>query len=441
MKKTISLLLILIITLVLTACNTSGAITFTLTGEQQQSYTIGEVYEEDGFIAKDGTKDISDYVTVTNRIDKEKSDNYIVTYELDYEDEIKILQRSVFYREDGCQVINTEGTTQCTVNYSQYLHTYIKLTTYYEGDTYHDGMNDVFTNVENIIADYHKLSDKYENYEGVVNVKTINDNPTSTHTLDERLFDMITFALDHQDDVNNLFNIALGPVLQVWHDYRELADPFTFTATSIPSMTELNAQNAFTDSSKIVLDQVNKTITMEENMSIDLGGMSKGYISEKLAQYLDSLDLQSYLLNNGNSNISVGGTHPIRDHGKFILATTDPTGDKYPGYATILLGDGDQLVTSGDYQQYFIVDGTTYHHIINPNTLMPERYSRSVSIIIDGDAGLADLYSTAIFTMSIENGITFVDSIDGLEAVWYGMDGTIHFSNNFEDLYLGELIE
>ncbi len=440
MKKTINIMLIALVILTLSSC-TNKNIVFELKGDQTVIYELEEDFVDPGFTAKDGETDISEFVTTTYSVNDSNDSDYIVTYTLEYNGDIEILQRNINYRMYNCISITDTDYTQCTINFDQYLHTYIRLTVTYEGDTYHLGLNEVFDNVEAIISDYHKLSDKYDNYDGVTNVKSINDSPTETHVVDERLFDMIEFTLDHQSDVNNLFNIALGPVLQVWHDYRELADPFTHTSTSIPTMEELNEKNQYTDSSKIILDDGNHTITMEDNMSIDLGGMSKGYISEVLVTYLDSLDLNSYLLNNGNSNISIGGTHPIRDHGKYILATTDPDGEKYPGYATILLGDGDQLVTSGDYQQYFIVDGTVYHHIINPLTLRPERHSRSVSIVIDGDAGLADLYSTAIFTMSIEDGIAFVDEMDGLEAIWYGMDGTIHFSENFETMYLGEIIE
>jgi thiamine biosynthesis lipoprotein len=182
------------------------------------------------------------------------------------------------------------------------------------------------------------------------------------------------------------------------------------------------------------MNRENLTITMSEFMSLDLGGVSKGYISGVIIDYLDTLDLNGYLLNNGESNISLGGTHPTRDSGDYLIAVTDPT-HQLPYYATVYLGDGDQLVTSGDYQQNFIVDGELYHHIINVETLFPERFSRSVSIVFE-DPALADLYSTAIFSMSIEDGILFVDGVDGLEAIWYGIDGTIYFSANFETDYL-----
>ena len=439
MKKLGISILISLLMVTLSAC-VKDEITFTLIGKEYVSYTVADEYTESGFIAKSGRTDLSDYVTISHDIDNSKADDYTVTYTLNYDDQIQEITRTVMYRDEGCEVTSEPTITLCKVNYSKYLHTYISLTFYYEGDQFHNQVEAIYNTVEAYLLEYNNLSDKYKSYEGYVNVKTINDAPTETHVLDERLFDMIQFALDHQDEVNNLFNIALGPVLQVWHDYRELADPFTNVGTSLPSMEVLQEKNQFTDSSKIVLNETEKSITMEENMSIDLGGMSKGFISNIITGYLDSLDLTGYLLNNGNSNISIGGTHPLREAGKFILAATDPTGEKYPGFATIYLGDGDQLVTSGDYQQYFVVDGEVYHHIINPNTLMPERYTRTVSIVINGDAGLADLYSTAIFTMTVEEGIAFVDSIDGLEAIWYGLDGTIYYSENFERDYLGELI-
>ena len=204
-------------------------------------------------------------------------------------------------------------------------------------------------------------------------------------------------------------------------------------------MQDLLDQKPYTNPDDIILDRENYTITMSENMSIDLGGVSKGYISELLIEYLDSLNLEGYLLNNGESNISIGGINPTKESQLYLLAITDPTME-LPYYATIYLTDGDQLVTSGDYQQYYMVSGDIYHHIIHNDTLMPERHSRSVSLIYH-DPALADIYSTAIFLMTLEDGLAFVNGIEGLEAIWYGVDGTISFSENFEELYLHNIYE
>jgi thiamine biosynthesis lipoprotein len=424
----------------LSACNPTPIgddILFELIGEDEANYTLGASYVEKGFLAKDGSTNLADDVVINSTVNSDEAGDYTVTYSLNYKDKDYTLTRTVYYREEGCSVIADTNITQCDVNWSEYLHTLVKLRIYYEDDRYHNNVGNIFQSVENILSEYNNLSDKYATYEGYINVKTINDNPTTTHTIDYKLFDMIQFTIDHQEEVDNRFNLALGPVLSIWHDYRETC--LTGGACEVPSLSALQAQNQYTDYQDIILDQENNTITMSENMSIDLGGMSKGYISNIIVEYLDALDLRGYLLNNGESNISIGGLHPTRENQKFVLAITDPT-FQLPYYATVYLGDGDQLVTSGDYQQYYMVDDELYHHIINPVTLMPDRTSRSVSIV-SSEAGLADMYSTAIFTMTVEQGQAFVNEIDGLEAIWYGLDGTIYFSENFEQDYLLDLNE
>ena len=339
-----------------------------------------------------------------------------------------------------CSLIDGTTTLDCYQVWSTYLHTVVTLKLYIDEESEIDN-NDVYDEVESIISFYNDISDKYYLYDGVTNVKTINDNPTETHVISEELFDLIEFSLYHQVEVNDLFNIALGPVINVWHDYRENCNEFNIC--ELPTLTELEAANVFTDKNDIIMNRDNLTITMSEGMSIDLGGVSKGYISRVIIEYLDGLELKGYLLNNGESNISIGGTHPTRVIenyvGDYLIAVTDPT-NVLPYYATVYLGDGEHLVTSGDYQQYFEVDGEVYHHIISGGSLFPDRNSRSVSVIYN-DPAIADLYSTAIFLMTIEDGIIFVDSVPNLEAIWYGLDGTIYFSENFETEYLNKTYE
>ncbi len=439
MKKFVLITLLLTITLVLTACGNEDTL-FELIGDDAINLTVDSDYTEMGFIARSDSNDITEYVTINNQVDVYIPGDYTVTYTLEYQNQTQTLERTVYVRDVGCGVIIGTNITQCDVNWSAYLHTYVKLRIYYEDDEFNGEIAEIFDHVEGILAEYNNLSDKYALYDGYTNVKTINDDPTTIHTIDSKLFDLIKFTIDHQAEVDNRFNLALGPVLKIWHDYRESCNIDLFGINCpIPEMADLQAADQYTDYTDIILNENDLTIQMAENMSIDLGGVSKGYISNIVVEYLDGLGLRGYLFNNGESNVSTGGLHPTRDNGEFLLAVTDPTFE-LPYYATVYIGDGDQLVTSGDYQQNFVSDGTIYHHIINPTTLMPDHNCRSVSIITS-DAALADLYSTAIFTMTIEEGITFVDGIEDLEAIWYGYDNEIYFSENFEELYLVSINE
>ena len=357
----------------------------------------------------------------------------------------KSLTRTVHVVYDNVQctnVINTSGVdtgyNKCSVQWDNYLNTYVSLSMYVEDDSTLD-LSVIVDEVEHYLAVYTMFADKYTEYEYITNVWTINQTPEETHTINEDLFNLIEFTLTEQAPLVDFYNAALEPVLELWHDRREACDLGT---CELPSQELLDIRNQYTDPTKVVLDRENLTITMEENMGLDLGGVSKGYVSREIVNYLDTLDLYGYLLNNGQSNVSVGGINPRTEDGSFTIAVTDPT-DIYDlagtqGYAWVKLFDGEQLVTSGDYQKFYDVDGVRYHHIIDPVTLFPLNHSRAVSIVTE-DAALADLYSTAIFNMTIEDGIAFVNGIEGLEAIWYATDGTIYYSANFEEDHLQEL--
>ena len=89
------------------------------------------------------------------------------------------------------------------------------------------------------------------------------------------------------------------------------------------------------------------------------------------------------------------------------------------------------LVTSGDYERYYLVDGEKYHHIIDPSTNMPANYFTSVSIFTK-DSGLADALSTALFCMNYEEGNALIKKIGGVDVIWVLADGTVHMTENIQ---------
>lgn len=89
------------------------------------------------------------------------------------------------------------------------------------------------------------------------------------------------------------------------------------------------------------------------------------------------------------------------------------------------------LVTSGNYQRYYTVDGKRYHHLIDPDTLMPAGYFSAVAVL-GPDSGLADCLSTGLFCMSLQEGQALVESLDGVEAMWMLPDESVVYSSSFE---------
>ena len=97
--------------------------------------------------------------------------------------------------------------------------------------------------------------------------------------------------------------------------------------------------------------------------------------------------------------------------------------------------NGMALVTSGNYQRYYEVDGVRYHHIIDPDTLMPLNYFDSVTILCN-DSGKADALSTALFNMTIQDGKALLENLEGVDAIWVLPDGSYDCTEGFAKLII-----
>ena len=131
------------------------------------------------------------------------------------------------------------------------------------------------------LLDYHRLYDIYNEYEGINNLKTVNDNAGGEPVeVDQRIIDLLVFAREMYEATGGKTDVALGAVLRIWHDARETAinDP---SAAYVPTEEELEAANGHTDFGSIVIDEANGTVQITDpEASIDVGGIAKGYAVE-----------------------------------------------------------------------------------------------------------------------------------------------------------------
>lgn len=275
----------------------------------------------------------------------------------------------------------------------------------------------------------HKLYDRYNSYEGLVNIYTLNQCAAQEPVqVDDLLFSLLTFAKSQYALCQGQTNIAMGSVLSIWHDYREagLDDPEN---AQLPPMDLLESANAHVSIDDLVLDAENQTVFFADpQLQLDVGAVAKGYAAEIVAQLLLNGDMPSFILSTGG-NVRVG-IAPQDGRSAWGIGIQDPDG--------AILGTGDivetfylsgmSVVTSGDYQRFYTVDGTNYHHLIDPDTLMPGDYYRAVSIVTE-DSGYADMLSTAAYLMPYEQSRAFVESLDGVEALWILPDGTIEMTD------------
>lgn len=274
--------------------------------------------------------------------------------------------------------------------------------------------------IHDALLEYHRLYNIYESYDGLRNLKTVNDQAgIGPVPVDERILSLLQFAQTAWTETGSRVNAAMGSVLALWHDAREqaLADP---DRAALPDRSALEAAALHTDLSALELDlEAGTAFLTDPDMALDVGALAKGYAVEQVAAAAPDHFL-----------ISVGGnvcaTGPKPDGTPWTVAVENPDGGDF---LKLLYAEDRSVVTSGDYQRYFELDGVRYHHIIDPDTLEPAAYWRSVTVVAESSAA-ADCLSTALFTLSQAEGQRLLDQW-GAEALWIGRDGAQVMSPGF----------
>ena len=280
--------------------------------------------------------------------------------------------------------------------------------------------------VSSTLNEYHRLFDIYHEYEGVNNIRTINKSAGKEAVkVDEKLIDFLLYCKEIYTLTDGKTNVAMGSVLKLWHNERERYDEDYPEKAKLPSMENLEEKALHTDINSLIIDKEAGTLLISDpEMSLDVGAIGKGYATEKAAEALIERGVSSYVLNIGG-NIRAIGTKPSGNGWVTGITNPDKTSDE-PFVCKVII-DNTSLVTSGNYERFYVVDGVRYHHIIDPETLMPANYFSSVSIFIS-DSSLADALSTALFCMSYEDGKALAESL-GAKVIWVTADGEVFMTD------------
>ena len=273
-----------------------------------------------------------------------------------------------------------------------------------------------------LFTHYNNLFDIYNDYDNLNNLKTINDNAgIEPVVVDEDIIDMLEEAKYFYDISGGVFDVTIGSLLQVWHRYREdgMAKNEKDELGDIPTQEELEEAAGCKGWDKVIIDKDKSTVYITDPcVSLDVGGIAKGYAAEKIAEEILKTDIVYGSVNAGR-NIR---TLRVKPNGvSWRIGVVTPDGDS--SILVIQSFTENSFVTSGDSERFYTAsDGNRYHHIINPNTLYPSDYYRSVSIVTK-NSGAADALSTALYSLSIEEGKELLkkyseDTGETAYAVW-----------------------
>lgn len=333
----------------------------------------------------------------------------------------------------GCQA-ETKGDVKTNYRntFFDYFDTVTTVIAYTDTEEEFDAL---FAEVQAEFKEYHELYDIYNDYEGINNIKTINDNAgINPVEVDKRIIDLILFSKEWYGKTTGKANIAMGPVLRVWSQYREEAEADPNNA-EIPPMSILEEMNAYTDINKVIVDEEAGTVYLEDpEMSLDVGAVAKGFATEQIADHMREKGHTSLIISaGGNVKALDKPLDGVRDRWGIGIQNPDESIFTDTDSLDTVFGNNISVVTSGDYQRFYVADGKKYHHLIDAATLMPGTQFKAVTVVME-DSGLADFMSTTLFLSTLEEGKEMLELIEDAHAIWVTHDNEIIISEGFETM-------
>lgn len=294
-----------------------------------------------------------------------------------------------------------------------------------------------FDHYVNVLKDelktYHELYNSYDAFDGLNNFRTINENAGKEPVkVDEKVIELIDYSKEMYELTGGKINIAMGSLLGLWHDYREMSLDNPDKA-AIPEESMLVEASEHKDIDSIVVDEEKQTVFIKDpEVQIDIGAIGKGYATKIIANRLQEEGLKHGILSVGGDDILIGN-NPASENSYYKIAIQNPNlEDKENPYSSVVSLKNTSVVTSGDYQRYFMVDGKRYHHIIDPDTMYPSTKWRSVSVIMD-DIARADTISTYLFILDLKEGQDFAKKI-GAEVMWIDEQYKSYTTDNWPEV-------
>ena len=254
-------------------------------------------------------------------------------------------------------------------------------------------------------------------------ISKINQNAGKEYTkVSEETFFVIENALNFSNISNGVFDVTVGPVVDLWAIGTDKA--------RVPSQEEINQMLPLVNYKEISVDEENNSVKLsKENMEIDLGGIAKGYAADKIAEYLKENDIKKAIIDLGG-NIFILGEKDKNT--PFKVGIQDPNDEDRSSILNIDISNK-SLVTSGIYERYIKEGDKLYHHMINPQTGYPFDNNLSSVTIISSSSIIGDGLSTTAYGLGLEEGLKLIENTDDTDAIFITKDKKIYTTSNLKN--------
>ena len=276
---------------------------------------------------------------------------------------------------------------------------------------------DVLEGCEKLCKKYDSMfSNKIEDSE-ISRINSAGGNPVE---VSKETIKLIKKGIYYSEMSDGVFDITIAPVSNLW-DFKAETPLVPSPEAIAEAVSHVNYEN--------IIIRDNTVKLTDPHAGIDLGAIAKGYIADRIKDYLEEEGVRHAMINLGGNVLAMGSKLDGSDYNIGIQEPFDETGEPI----TSVKISYKSVVTSGIYQRYFKADGKIYHHILDPNTGYPcENNLYSVTILTDSSL-TADALSTTCFLLGYDRGMKLINQLDNVDAVFITNDNQIHYSKNFQN--------
>ncbi|QBD84656.1 FAD:protein FMN transferase [Clostridium tetani] len=251
-------------------------------------------------------------------------------------------------------------------------------------------------------------------------VTKINNNAGKDFVkINENTLEVIKTSIKYSKLSKGNFDITVGPLVKLWGIGTENA--------RVPSKEEIDTTLKLINYENVLIDEKNKSIKLKSpKEAIDLGGIAKGFAGDKAREILENKGIKSAYLNLGGNIVTIGNK---TDGTPWNIGIQDPLSDRGE-YFGIVRVSNKSVVSSGNYERFFIKDNKRYHHILNTKTGYPSESGILSSTIISDKSIDGDALSTITFILGLEKSMEIIENIDGVDAIFVTTDKKVHTTSN-----------
>ncbi len=240
--------------------------------------------------------------------------------------------------------------------------------------------------------------------------------------------ELLSLALSYSECSEGAFDLTVAPLTSLW-DFTSLQPVKPSDSAIQQALKHIGYQTVRLNGCAVTLD--------DPKAAIDLGGIAKGYIADKLKEHLLSRGVESAVISLGGNVLCVGGKSSASSASAsppavsgFRIGIQKPFEDNSKTIAALEIRDC-SVVSSGVYERCFWQDGQFYHHILNPKTGYPYDNGLIAVTIISPKSADGDALSTVCFALGLKDGMALIDSLPDTYAIFITEDEELHYSDGF----------